>query len=158
MVKLSKEKLEKVEQILNRFPKGQSSLIGALHAIQLEIGYLPEEVQKLVAERLGIPESTVYGVVTFYNFFRREPVGKYIITVCEGTACHVRGAPEVIKELEKTLGIKVGHTTPDGKFTLDIARCFGCCGLAPVIMVNEEIYGRVTPDNVKEIVSKYSSE
>lgn len=157
MVKLSKEKLEKVEQILNRFPKGQSSLIGALHAIQLEIGYLPEEVQKLVAEKLGIPESTVYGVVTFYNFFRREPMGKYIITVCEGTACHVRGAPEVVKALEKTLGIKVGQTTPDGVFSLDIARCFGCCGLAPVIMVNDEIYGRVTPERVKDIISKYSS-
>ncbi|MCS7233703.1 MAG: NADH-quinone oxidoreductase subunit NuoE [Synergistetes bacterium] len=155
MVKLSKEKLEKVEKILNRFPKGQSSLIGALHSIQLEIGYLPEEVQKLVAEKLGIPESTVYGVVTFYNFFRREPVGKYIITVCEGTACHVRGAPEIVKELEKVLGIKVGHTTPDGMFTLDIARCFGCCGLAPVLMVNEDIHGRVTPESVRNIISKY---
>lgn len=156
MVKLSKEKLDKVEQILNRFPKEQSSLIGVLHAIQLEIGYLPEEVQKLVAERLGIPESAVYGVVTFYNFFRREPVGKHIITVCEGTACHVRGAPEIVRELENLLGIKVGHTTPDGVFTLDIARCFGCCGLAPVIMVGEDIYGRVTPERVKDIIYKYN--
>lgn len=156
MVKLSREKLDKVEQILNRFPKEQSSLIGALHAIQLEIGYLPEEVQKLVAERLGIPESTVHGVVTFYNFFRKEPVGKHIITVCEGTACHVRGAPEIVREIENLLGIKVGHTTPDGVFTLDIARCFGCCGLAPVIMVGEDIYGRVTPEKVKDILYKYN--
>ncbi|MBC7332613.1 MAG: NADH-quinone oxidoreductase subunit NuoE [Synergistetes bacterium] len=155
MVKLSKEKLEKAEQILSRFPKGQSSLIGALHAIQLEIGYLPEEVQRLVAEKLGIPESTVHGVVTFYNFFRKEPVGKYIITACQGTACHVRGANSVIEEFEKALGVKVGHTTPDGKFTLDIARCFGACGLAPVVMVNSDIYGRMSPKKVEEVLAKY---
>ncbi len=130
-------------------------LIQVLHKAQGIFGYLPKEVQYFVARELNIPFSKVYGVVTFYNFFRTEPMGKHIINVCLGTACHVKGAKDVIEAIEKELGIKVGSTTEDKLFTLSTARCFGACGLAPVMVVDKEVYGRLSPQKVMKIIKDY---
>ncbi len=145
----------KIKEIVRKFPKGQDSLIEVLHRVQEEFGYISKEAQKIVARELRISQSKVFGVVTFYHFFRQEPIGKHLITVCKGTACHVRGAGRVANALEKTLGIKVGQTTPDRKFTLGVARCFGACGLAPVLDIDGKTYGRMTPSKVKELLSKF---
>ena len=146
---------QKVKEIIRKFPKGQDSLIEVLHKIQAEFDYIPPEAQVIVAKELRIPQSKVYGVVTFYHFFRQEPIGKHLITVCKGTACHVRGAGRVANALEKMLGIKVGQTTKDRKFTLSVARCFGACGLAPVVDIDGKSYGRMTPTKIKELLEKF---
>ena len=130
-------------------------MIEILHKIQGKFGYISKDVQKIVAKELRIPVSRVFGVVTFYHFFRQEPIGKHLITVCKGTACHVRGAGRVANTLEKTLGVKIGRTTPDKKFTLGVARCFGACGLAPVVNIDGETFGRMTPNKIKELISKF---
>jgi len=132
-------------------------LIQVLHRAQKIFGYLPEEVQKYVARELNLPLSKVYGVVTFYNFFRTEPVGDHIINVCLGTACHVKGASEIIKSLQKSLAIKMGGTTADRFFTLSSARCFGACGLAPCMMIDNEVYGRLNPTKANQIVQEIKS-
>ena len=146
---------EKVLDILKKYPKGQDSLIEVLHKIQGKFGYLSKDVQKITAIELRIPISRVFGVVTFYHFFRQEPIGKHLITVCKGTACHVRGAGRVANTLEKMLGIKIGGTTPDRRFTLGAARCFGACGLAPVVDIDGKTFGRMTPSKVKELINKF---
>jgi NADH-quinone oxidoreductase subunit E len=130
-------------------------LIQVLHKAQGIFGYLPKEVQFFVARELNIPFSKVYGVVTFYNFFRTEPIGKHVINVCLGTACHVKGAKDVIDAIEKELGIGVGSTTEDKFFTLSTARCFGACGLAPVMVIDEEVYGRLSPQKVINIIKDF---
>ena len=130
-------------------------LIQVLHKAQGISGYLPKEVQFFVARELNIPFSKVYGVVTFYNFFRTEPIGKHVINVCLGTACHVKGAKDVIDAIEKELGIGVGSTTEDKFFTLSTARCFGACGLAPVMVIDEEVYGRLSPQKVINIIKDF---
>jgi NADH-quinone oxidoreductase subunit E len=132
-------------------------LIQVLHRAQKIFGYLPEEVQKFVARELNLPLSKVYGVVTFYNFFRTEPMGDHIINVCLGTACHVKGASEIIKSMEKSLAIKMGGTTADRFFTLSSARCFGACGLAPCMMIDNEVYGRLNPTKANQIVQEIKS-
>ena len=126
-----------------------------LHKVQGEYGYLPAEVQELVAKELGIPVSRVYGIVSFYSFFTMTPKGEYPISVCLGTACYVRGAEKVLDELKRQLGIGVGEVTPDGKFSLTCLRCVGACGLAPVIEVGDKVYGRMTPDRVKDVLAEY---
>lgn len=131
-------------------------LINVLHRAQEIFGYLPQEVQMFVSQRLGVPASTVYGVVTFYNFFSMTPRGKFVINVCLGTACYVRGADRVVDMFKDQLGIDVGETTADKQFTLSTARCFGACGLAPAVMVNEDVYGNVDRKKVQEIFKKYS--
>ena len=146
---------EQIKEIVNKFPKGQDSLIEVLHKIQEKFGYISEETQRIVAKELRISQSKVFGVVTFYHFFRQEPIGKHLITVCRGTACHVRGAGRVANALEKALGIKVGQTTKDRKFTLGVARCFGACGLAPVIDIDGKTYGRMNPNKIKELLAKF---
>ena len=121
-------------------------LIQVLHRAQAIFGYLPREVQQHVAEQLRIPESAVSGVVSFYNFFSTRPKGKYIINICLGTACYVKGSEGVLRELERVLGIKAdSDPTPDGLFSITALRCVGCCGLAPVMVVNGKVYGKVTP-------------
>lgn len=127
-------------------------LIKTLYKAQDIFGYLPLDVQAFIAKELNLKLSHVYGVVTFYNFFRMEPVGKYLVTVCLGTACHVKGAEDVLKAISKEFGVRVGGTTKDRLFTLSTARCFGGCGLAPCMMVNEEVYGRLNPKKVVEIL------
>lgn len=127
-------------------------LIQVLHRAQKIFGYLPLEVQHFVARELNVPLSKVFGVVTFYNFFRLEPIGDHIVNMCLGTACHVKGASEIIKALEKELGVKVGGTTADRFYTLSTARCFGACGLAPVLMLDEEVHGRLNPQKAIQIL------
>jgi NADH-quinone oxidoreductase subunit E len=129
-------------------------LIQVLHRAQKIFGYLPTEVQHFVARELRVSLSKVHGVVTFYNFFRTEPMGDHIINCCLGTACHVKGASEIIKALEKAMNIKMGGTTPDRFFTLSSARCFGACGLAPVMMIDNEVYGRLNPQKAIQILQE----
>ncbi len=130
-------------------------LIDTLHKAQEIFGYLPEEVQKTVAEKLGLHLSEVYGVVSFYHYFTTEIRGANKVNFCMGTACFVRGAEKVVAQFEEELGIKVGETTADGLFTLGTLRCVGACSLAPVVMVNERTYGHVTPEQVSRIVAEY---
>lgn len=133
-------------------------LIQVLHKAQDIFGYLPIEVQYFVAREMDVSYSKVYGVVTFYNFFRTEPIGDHIINVCLGTACHVKGAQEIIKALIKELGLKVGGTTNDRFFTLSTARCFGACGLAPVMLIDNEVYGRLNPQKAVQIMQRFKRE
>ena len=130
-------------------------LIQVLHRAQAIFGYLPREVQQHVAEQLRIPESAVSGVVSFYNFFSTTPKGKYVINVCLGTACYVKGSEGVLRELERVLGIKADtEPTPDGLFSITALRCVGCCGLAPVMVVNGKVYGKVTPAKAVAVVEE----
>ena len=147
--------LSLLDHILLQHEGDSTSLITILQEAQEIYGYLPIEVQQMIAEGLNIPLAEVYGVVTFYSFFSLEPKGKYIIGCCLGTACYVKGAQLVLDELEKVLGVPAGSTTPDGLFTLNATRCLGACGLAPVIMVNDDVYGRLTPDQVAGVIEKY---
>jgi len=130
-------------------------LIHILHKLQGEFGYLPAEVQEVVAEELNIPVARVYGVVTFYSFFTMTPRGKYPISICTGTACYVRGAETILQEFKKQLKINIGETTPDEKFSLNCLRCVGACGLAPVVIVGDRTYGRVSPDMVTTILKEF---
>ena len=129
-----------------------------LHTAQEIYGYLPLEVQNYIAEELGIPLNDVYGVATFYSQFTLKPKGQYKIGLCMGTACYVKGAQKVLDKLQEVLNIEVGDTTADGKFTLEATRCLGACGLAPVMMINDQVYGRLTPDDIADIIAKYKDE
>ena len=144
VIKLSESKVNFVKEVCKSFNNDGGEVINVLHKVQGEFGYLPAEIQELVAKELNIPVSRVYGIVSFYSF-----------SVCLGTACYVRGAEKVLDELKRQLGINVGEVTPDGKFSLTCLRCVGACGLAPVIEVGEKVYGRVTPDHVKDIIAEY---
>ncbi len=136
--------------------KGESSpLMMILEAIQKKYGYIPLDVQELVAEKLGVPFSEVYGVVTFYNFFSLNPKGKYVIGVCLGTACYVKNAQSVLDKVEDILKIKPGETTSDGLFTIEALRCIGACALAPAMSINGKVYGQVKPDQVEGILNSY---
>ena len=146
---------EQVLELVRPYAGKPTELIQALHRVQNALGYLPREAQETVAEALGAPLSQVRGVVTFYHFFRTKPAGKHTIRVCLGTACHVRGAERVLSSLKEELGVEVGETSADGKFTLEVARCLGCCGLAPVMMIDEDVYGRLEPKKAREIVRKF---
>lgn len=135
----------------------KSSLIMILHKAQEIFGYIPEEVQEFIAEKIEVPVSKVYGVVSFYNFFSMEPKGKYPISVCTGTACYVRGAEKILEALQKELGLKLGGVTEDGLFSLDSLRCVGACGLAPVMLVGKDVHGKVKPEDVKKIIENYKN-
>jgi len=152
-------KLEsRVAELVEPFAGRPSELIQALHRVQEELGYIPKEAQRAVAAALGVPLSQVHGVVTFYHFFRTEPVGRHTIRLCLGTACYVRGAARVLQALREELGVDLGGTSADGLFTLEGVRCLGACGLAPVMMVDGEVYGRLTPRRAREILSRYRGE
>ena len=130
-------------------------LIQVLHRAQAIFGYLPREVQQHVADKLRIPESAVSGVVSFYNFFSTKPKGKYVINICLGTACYVKGSEGVLRELERVLGTKADtDPTPDGLFSITALRCVGCCGLAPVMVVNGKVYGKMTPAKAVAVVEE----
>jgi NADP-reducing hydrogenase subunit HndA len=138
--------------------KGQKgALMPALQQAQAIYGYLPIEVQKIVADGLGIHLEEVYGVATFYSQFSLNPKGKYQVSVCLGTACYVKGAGDIFEKMSQKLGIQGGECTPDGKFSLEACRCIGACGLAPVLTINEEVYGRLSPDDVETILKKYEN-
>lgn len=131
------------------------SLMQVLHKGQETFGYLPIEVQKFISSELDVPLAEVYGVATFYTQFAIEPKGKHKIGVCLGTACYVKGAQLIMDKLAKELDIKVGETTPDNLFTFEATRCLGCCGLAPVMMIDQDVYGKLEPKKVPEILAKY---
>ena len=131
------------------------ALMPALQEAQEIYGYLPIEVQKIVAEELGVSTEEVFGVATFYAQFALNPNGKYAMSVCLGTACYVKGSGDVMARLEKELGLSEGSTSPDGKFSLAATRCIGCCGLAPVMTVNGDVYGKLVPDDIPAIIAKY---
>jgi NADH:ubiquinone oxidoreductase subunit E len=129
-----------------------ANLIQILRAVQETLGYIPREAQRRTAERLGLPRSRVRGVVSFYHLFRTEPRGEHTIRLCQGTACHVRGAGRILETLQGTLGVLPGETTADGRFSLQVVRCLGTCGLAPVMMIDDTVYGRLTPETVGPIL------
>ena len=145
-----------LEEFINEIPDKTSSLIAVLHQAQEIFGYLPEDVQRFVAKQLNQPVSEVNGVVTFYSYFTETPTGKHVINVCMGTACFVKGSADILDEFERKLGIKVGETTPDGKYTLQVLRCVGACGLAPVVTVNDRVYGHFTKQMVVKTIDEYN--
>jgi NADH-quinone oxidoreductase subunit E/NADP-reducing hydrogenase subunit HndA len=150
--------IKTIQDICKSFGNRAGDLINILHKTQEAFGYLPAEVQHIIAKELNVSEAKVYGVVTFYAFFTMKPKGKHKISVCMGTACYVRGAEKVVDELKKELKINVGDVTPDGKFSLDCLRCVGACGLAPVVMIGEKVYGRVEAPQIKDILADYEEE
>ena len=148
--------IKTIQNICQSFGNQAGELINILHKTQEAFGYLPAEVQHVIAKELNISEAKVYGVVTFYSFFTMKPKGKHKISVCMGTACYVRGAEKIVDELKKELKIEVGDVTPDGKFSLDCLRCVGACGLAPVMLIGDKTYGRLEPKEVKGILDSYN--
>jgi NADH-quinone oxidoreductase subunit E/NADP-reducing hydrogenase subunit HndA len=154
-VKLKEQDLNKIKEICKSFNNEEGELINVLHKSQEHFGYLPAEIQEAVAQELNMSVAKVYGVVTFYSFFTMLPKGKFPISICTGTACYVRGADNVLQEFKRQLNIEVGETTEDGKYSLSCLRCVGACGLAPVVLVGDKTYGRVSAEGVKEILAEY---
>ncbi|MBN2482296.1 MAG: NADH-quinone oxidoreductase subunit NuoE [Bacteroidales bacterium] len=157
-VELKKKDVDTIKEICRSFNNNPDELINVLHTTQHAFGYLPAEIQEVVARELRIAVAKVYGVVTFYSFFSMVPKGRNPISVCTGTACYVRGAENVLSEFRKELNIDVGETTPDGRFSISCLRCIGACGLAPVVMVGEKTYGRVSPEMVRDIIREYEDQ
>ncbi|WP_396170221.1 NAD(P)H-dependent oxidoreductase subunit E [Flavobacterium sp.] len=155
MMTICENNVAKIKEICEEFNRDKGELINVLHKTQTTFGYLPEEVQEIVAENLNTSLAHVYGVVSFYSFFTMIPKGEHPINICMGTACYVRGAEKIINEFRTLLDIKVGETTKDEKFSLSSLRCIGACGLAPVVLVGDKVYGRVTLDSVKDILDEY---
>jgi len=156
-VKIKEQDLKKIQEICKEHNNEAGELINVLQEVQEHFGYLPAELQEAVANELNISVAKVYGVVTFYSLFTMIPQGKYPVSICTGTACYVRGADTVLQEFKRQLGIEVGETSEDGKFSLNCLRCVGACGLAPVVLVGDKTYGRVAPDGVKDIVEEYKA-
>lgn len=152
----TKEQEAKLLEIIEKNKDVPGAVMPVLQQAQDVYGYLPIEVQTIIAEGLNVSLAEVYGVATFYSQFSLNPKGKHRISVCMGTACYVKGADKLLEALEEKLGIKVGECTPDGLFSVDSTRCVGACGLAPVMMVDEDVYGRITPDQIDEILAKYN--
>jgi len=144
-----------IDEYIDSLPTLQGSLIDVLSRAQSIYGYLPEELQLHIAKRIGVPASHVYGVVSFYSFFTMEPKGQCKISLCLGTACFVCGAEAILQEFIEDLKIGPGETTPDGVFSLDALRCVGACSLAPVVLVNDRVYGKVKPEQVKGIIEEH---
>ena len=148
---------EQLEEIIVKYKDTPGALIPVLHEAQELYGYLPFEVQKIIADGLDIPVAKVYGEVIFYSQFSLTPKGKYRISVCLGTACYVKGAAEILDKLKERLSIDVGECTDDGLFSLDSCRCIGACSLAPVVTINEEVYGKLVPEDIDGIIDKYEA-
>ena len=149
---------EETKEILEKFPKEKDQLIMILNEVQEKYGYIPKQAQMVISEELSIPMAEIYGVITFYSRFTLEPKGKYNISICLGTACFVKGSQSILDRAKERLKIEPGQVTPDGKFSLDDVRCVGACGLAPVFMVNDEVYGNATVKKFDEILDKYINE
>ena len=147
------EKRERIVAMMQEYQGQTGCLIQVLHRAQEIYGYLPVEIQQLIAESLDVPLSEVSGVSSFYSLFTTKPRGEYTIRVCLGTACYVRGGQDIVKKLRQTLGLELGETTADGKFTLEVMRCIGACGLAPAITVNETVMRQVNPDKIGRILA-----
>lgn len=148
----NKSDLSLINDVLNKYASVDGSLITILQHAQDIYGYLPTDVLYHIAERIGSTPAKVMGVATFYSQFRLQPVGKYLIMLCQGTACHVNGSEKIEKAIKEEIGISDGETTADGLFTLKNVACLGCCSLSPVMMINDETYGRLTPEKTKEIL------
>ncbi|MGM0437661.1 MAG: NADH-quinone oxidoreductase subunit NuoE [Bacillota bacterium] len=148
-------KLEELDPIIDKHRDKKGNLIPVLNDIQKKVGYLPLEVQKYVSENLEIPMSEIYGVISFYSIFNTEPKGEHTIGVCMGTACYVKGAEDIMEKLKNELEIEVGETSNDDRFTMTVTRCLGTCSMAPVIMIDDKVYGEVTPGKIPEILKNY---
>ena len=151
-LKLACNVVKDVEAICDKYNNAPGNLINVLHEAQALQGYLPIEMQKVIAKKLHMAPSKIYGVVTFYSFFTMKPKGKYPISVCLGTACYVRGADKLLDKIKEALNIEVGETTPDGLYSLDTLRCVGACGLAPVVMIGNKVHGRLKPKDIRRLL------
>lgn len=149
------EKIQYIDDVMADYEYKESSLIQILHIAQNLYGYLPIEVQEHIAEKMNLPLSRVSGVISFYALFTTEPKGDYVIKVCLGTACYVRGGKKIIERVKSLLGIEIGETTEDKKFSLEITRCIGACGLAPAIAINEKVFMQVNPDKLLDILDEF---
>ncbi|MCK4547605.1 MAG: NADH-quinone oxidoreductase subunit NuoE [Candidatus Eisenbacteria sp.] len=149
------ETLERLDCLIDEAGLEETDLIGAMQDIQRELNYLPEEAMRLVAQKIGVPLSQVYSIATFYKTFSLEPRGRHLINVCMGTACHVRGGVQILEKLKRILGIDTGGTTNDQRFSLEAVRCLGCCGLAPVIMIDGKFHGKLTQKGLDRILEQY---
>lgn len=155
LIKFTAEQISRLETVIARYRDKPGGLIPALEEAQVALEYLPVSVQRKIARGMNLPFSRVYGVVTFYSFFTMVPRGRNTVRVCLGTACYVRGGKALAEALEKELGVKEGETTPDRRFTYETVRCLGACGLGPVVIVNEEVHGRMKPAKIRDILSQY---
>jgi NADH-quinone oxidoreductase subunit E len=155
VINKQEEDLKKqVDEILASYRGEKEDLIPVLQNVQQNFGYLPEAALSRIAAFVNVAESTVFGIATFYSQFKLRPVGRNVIKVCRGTGCYVKGAPRMLEELEKELGIKAGESTPDLEYTLETVACFGSCALAPVVVANDKVYGRMTKDKIKKLLKK----
>ncbi len=152
---LTAEVISQVDEIMDRYRGKPGCLIPVLEECQGAVGYLPVELQEYIGKGLNIPGSTIYGVVTFYSFFSMVPKGRNVIKVCLGTACYVRGTKNIVNKLGQEFGLEIGQTTEDRRFSVEAVRCLGACGLAPVMVINEDTHGAVRPDRVKDILDRY---
>ena len=152
---LTRDNTARLTEIVEKHKGKEGGLMGVLHETQELLGYIPYEAQKFIAEGLDVPLSEVYGVVTFYSAFTLEPVGKNRVSVCLGTACYVKGAEQILNKACETLGLRDGETSADGNFSITSTRCIGACGLAPVMIVNDDVYGKLKADEVPDILAKY---
>lgn len=149
------EQEKQLKKVIAELKDTKGALMPVMQQAQEIYGYLPQEVQTMISDEMGIPLEKVYGVATFYSQFALQPKGMYQVSVCLGTACYVKGSGDLFNKLEELLGITNGECTADGKFSLDSCRCVGACGLAPVLLVNEDVYGRLVPDDLPGILAKY---
>ncbi len=155
MAHLQAAAVQKINEICDRYVNEKTPLMMILSDIQKEYGYIPLEVQELVSQRTGVSVAEIYGVVTFYSFFSLQPKGKYVIGVCMGTACYVKGAQQVLDKFSEFIGIKPGETSADGLFTLDALRCIGACGIAPAVTINGKVYPKLSVSAIPAIVAEY---
>jgi len=152
----TEEQVEKLEAIIDRHKGKPGGLIPVLEEAQVALEYLPIPVQKKVAKGLNLPFSRVYGVVTFYSFFTMKPRGRHTVRVCLGTACYVRGGKAIAEALRREFNVSEGETTPDRRFTYETVRCLGACGLGPVVVIDEDVHGRMKPSKLKDVLSQYT--
>lgn len=158
MIDLQDEKIIELKEYINQTKSrdySESYLIAVLHKVQGLFGYLSREVMDIVAEEMNIPTAHIWGVATFYHYFNLKPIGKHVVSVCMGTACYVKGADKVLETLKKELGVDTNETSPDGLFTLQEARCLGACGIAPVIMIDDKIYGQLDSKKTVDLINQY---
>lgn len=148
---------EVMQKILETYTNDKSNLVQILNEVQEHYGYIPKDAQMAISEYLDIPLAEIYGVITFYARFTLKPKGKYNVAICLGTACFVKGSEKVLDKAKEILGIDVGETTSDGKFSLEATRCIGACGLAPVFTVNDEVYGKATPELMAKVIEEYKN-
>ncbi|WZL72485.1 NADH-quinone oxidoreductase subunit NuoE [Clostridiaceae bacterium 35-E11] len=153
-----KTEMKNAKEIIEKYPKQQRFTLAILQDIQRLYNYIPRESMKILSEYMDMPLSKLYSMATFYKALSLKPKGKYIIKVCDGTACHIRSSMIILNELEKVLNIKAGDTTEDGRFSLETVNCLGSCAIAPVMVINDDYYGKVTPSEVREILSKYGDD